>query len=125
MFDAFYREGMKTASVTYVKFACQESVASIPFCYNPIGFRSNGMIYYLLLNCHLTGSHTCAFKSVYLAGFISWLWNTTREVVSLFLHGFACKKDVKYTILIFLFHKYSLSSQLDRLQCRTTASTCQ
>lgn len=99
---------MKIASITYVKFACQQSVASIPFCYNPIGFRSNGMIYYLLLNCQLTGSHTCAFKSVYLAGFISWLWNTTCEVVSLFLHGYACKKDVKYTTIDFLISQMLL-----------------
>lgn len=66
MFNVYYRERMKNSLVTYVKYAYQESVPSIPFCYIPISFWSNRMIYYLLLNCQLTCSHTCAFKSVYL-----------------------------------------------------------
>lgn len=108
MFNVYYRERTKNSLVTYVKYACQESVPSIPLCYIPIGFWSNRMIYYLLLNCQLTYSHTCAFKSVYLEKFITWLWNTTCEVVSLFLHAFARKRDIKYTTIDFLISQMLL-----------------
>lgn len=62
----------KKSSVTHVKYACQESVHWVPF-YHIFStlFRSNEMIYHLVLNCQFSDNvylQLRSFERIYLLG---------------------------------------------------------